>query len=736
MTHNKENLSVYEEMRQQANHLLDEGRIRETAALLTNLAVSLKTPYIQSMINKSMETYKYMMRFFLNGISDENREKVTSDIIESLRDAANYIVIESRVSNSPDLYSSTLRLNRLNDRKFTELIEEFKEIEDAYQLSLYSQSEGNYDEELNRRRDYALEDIFNRMLTSALRPEDIIEATKSVNEGGLPEVASKLIISGLTLSILQVYSYETLKALLDIYENNEENNPLATRALTGIVFGIYMHHDRVVKNEELLNRLRLWEDSVSTYVKLRETIRGIVGVRDTDRITNKMQEEVIPELMKLRPELLKRMREMNPESIQDAEFNPEWEEILSQSGLSKKMEELQEMQNDGADMMMVAFSSLKQFPFFNKAVNWFRSYESINSYFTLDGDLSQLLDLLTGIGNQICDSDKYSLALALRQMPEQQRNLVANNLNEQLDQLKEQLKDQEIRYSNPGFANELLKVLRDEYRFFRLFRNKSFLADPFSSPFDFRQLPVIGEMMADDDVLKLIGEFYFKRGYYKEALPVLEALAENEEATSGLWEKIGFARQSLGNFGAAREAYIRAELLKEPGPWLLKKLAIVNKRLGHFQDSAEYYARLLESEPENAGMLASYGHVLMELKQPDEALKVYYHANYLRPNDISILRAIAWAELLRKNFDKSIDIYNKILGQDPVDADYLNAGHAQAAAGNYAKAVDMYRKAASENDEEFRIAYMSDLSTLKDLGLSRPTALLLLDAVLLPSDDQ
>ena len=217
---------------------------------------------------------------------------------------------------------------------------------------------------------------------------------------------------------------------------------------------------------------------------------------------------------------------------------------------------------------------------------------------------------------------------------------------------------------------------------------------------------------------------------------MLEALAENEEATSGLWEKIGFARQSLGNFGAAREAYIRAELLKEPGPWLLKKLAIVNKRLGHFQDSAEYYARLLESEPENAGMLASYGHVLMELKQPDEALKVYYHANYLRPNDISILRAIAWAELLRKNFDKSIDIYNKILGQDPVDADYLNAGHAQAAAGNYAKAVDMYRKAASENDKEFRIAYMSDLSTLKDLGLSRPTALLLLDAVLLPSDNQ
>lgn len=80
--------------------------------------------------------------------------------------------------------------------------------------------------------------------------------------------------------------------------------------------------------------------------------------------------------MKLRPEILKKLREGGGEiDAAMLENNPEWEELLDRNGLTKKMQELSEMQSDGADLMMVTFSNLKQFPFFNKAVNWFLPFD-------------------------------------------------------------------------------------------------------------------------------------------------------------------------------------------------------------------------------------------------------------------------------------------------------------------------------------------------------------------------
>jgi len=45
------------------------------------------------------------------------------------------------------------------------------------------------------------------------------------------------------------------------------------------------------------------------------------------------------------------------------EENPEWQEILDKSGISDKLQELSELQLEGADVYMSTFSMLKNFPF-------------------------------------------------------------------------------------------------------------------------------------------------------------------------------------------------------------------------------------------------------------------------------------------------------------------------------------------------------------------------------------
>ena len=66
-------------------------------------------------------------------------------------------------------------------------------------------------------------------------------------------------------------------------------------------------------------------------------------------------------MMKLRPEIEKLGRKpLDPEAMEE---NPEWAELLDKSGISDKLKELQEIQEDGGDVMMVTFSKLKTFPF-------------------------------------------------------------------------------------------------------------------------------------------------------------------------------------------------------------------------------------------------------------------------------------------------------------------------------------------------------------------------------------
>ena len=43
--------------------------------------------------------------------------------------------------------------------------------------------------------------------------------------------------------------------------------------------------------------------------------------------------------------------------------------------------------------------------------------------------------------------------------------------------------------------------------------------------------------MADEEIIKLIGEFYFKRGYYEESLELFKAIENSSEEDYSYWEK-------------------------------------------------------------------------------------------------------------------------------------------------------------------------------------------------------
>jgi tetratricopeptide (TPR) repeat protein len=436
--------------------------------------------------------------------------------------------------------------------------------------------------------------------------------------------------------------------------------------------------------------------------------------------------------MKIRPEMLKKMGEMqsDPEAM-FSENNPEWEEMLDKSGLAKKMQELGEMSQDGGDLMMLTFSNLKQFPFFSKASNWFLPFTMHHTALSgLSEELHTIIERLDEMSGNVCHSDMYSLALAFNQMPKMQRDIISGQFSHQLEDMEEHAKDMQYKSSMPEFDKEVVKYVRDLYRFFKLFRNASEFYNPFKDPIDFISLPAIGNMMVEEEILRLFGEFYFKRGYYKEALPIFEKLAATVHDDYGIYEKIGFCNQQLKEYRRAMDAYIKAELLHTPSQWLLRKIAVVSKRLGDYYKASEYYAKALENEPENTSLILSAGHTELEQGNIPGALVHYYHANYLQPDDVKIIRALGWLELLNSNFDKSADFYAKLSDEIATASDHLNRGHALQLAGNIKEALAEYRKSASIDRDGFCMAYEADLTTLEPLGLNLRDAHILLDAVL------
>lgn len=653
--------------------------------------------------------YQFLLDFFRTGNSDPTREfqynKIQNRTLALIETARR----RERIENGTDLFSAKARFEKLQN---LELLPLLTKCETGMRLSAPGVLA-----DLNR--------LFYRLWTlDYLSKGECKKIDSMLKDETLPYPMRATLVDALIFSGLEYLDMENILWIVDICEATLSER-LAARATVGLLLILMRHKDALAGNFTLRHRLALWEENLITFTRLRSAVQALIRTRETDKISQKLNNDVIPEIMKMRPEIMKRMKEMNPEELQGAmmEENPEWEEMLGKSKLRDKLQELSEMQTEGADVMMVAFSNLKQFPFFNELPNWLLPFYDDNEEVVRtvgDGNDRSLLGILTD-NSMICDSDKYSLALSLRQVPEAQRNMLAGQLEAQMQQIREELKSRQLKSGTPEFDIEANNYVRGLYRLFRLFRKKEDLTDPFEKPFDFFTLPVIGGILSDDEILQLIGEFYFKRGYHEEAIPILERMLEKNPSDFQVIEKLGFSHQKSGRVEKALECYKKAELLGDESVWLIKKLALCNKMTGNFSKAADYYRRALEKQPDNLTLTLGLGSCLSALDNPKEALRHFYKADYLDKGRMDVMRAIAWNEMLAGNSGKSIEYHERVIAAEPTPTDFMNAAHARLLAGETEEAVKLYRRSLKEfgDDKRFLETFAEDIPTLERLGLTR-----------------
>lgn len=707
---------------------LNRSEISDAISIIRSYLSDHPDSSLSDTVGEIEQTYRFMIHYMLQGVEDPDRATIYSQLRERLYGIIRGIEYRANLDDNPELFFSTARNVNYSGKPLPFTIEEYRIARD------------NDDP----RRESLLRDIFDAVwVTPPGNSKDIellADIAKTADREGDFMLASQ-IVAALTMGALRFYDRDKLAALVEI--DDEASDRLGARTLAGIVMILDRHGKRLHDDARLRNRFDAWTDNLMNYRRLREIIMVIIRATGSLQQAQMVQQKMMPDIMKAGPDLINKLKNGDAQmNIEDLEANPEWEEIIEKSGLKERISELERMQNDGADLMLIGIGRMKQMPFFNKLSHWFLPFDASRSELAdLDNDRDRpVIDMMT-TADILCDSDKYSFCLMYPQIPESQRSQMSEALRMHGDQEAEEMKSKLLKSSSPVFDREAVSYIRSIYRFYNFFRLKKEFRSPFIFPFNFTELPFLGDLLREREIVEMIAEYYFRNRHYAEALALFRILAEQTNEGT-VYEKTGYCLLQLGRPSEALGMFERAELLNSDSRWLRRNIARAAEQTGDTARAIEYISKLLEGSPEDLALLDTYSNLLIRAGQYADALKTLFKIDYLDNGHKGTSRKIALARMMIGQFDKAeemleSEIATLILTDEKPDYDlYLLSGNVKMASGKTGEAVERYRKAVKTDGskvntrDSLRDRLISDWEEIPSDRLDICILPIILDAVL------
>lgn len=699
---------------------LDSRELKSAFDSLQSLIAGIRDYSFQDKLNELQETYKYMLRYRTEGVKDPMQEQIYRNLLASAYELADQVKHKGLAVESPLAYYSRRRTLQTQPA-----------VNYAQLHKLLTTPQGAVSREV--QYESALTLLFQKIWVSdPLTAEEVRTIKEILGDRTLSFTAGSQVISALMLGLQAAFDKEKLLLLLDAARLADEE--IRVRALIGILLTLYRYRKRTDLYPQIQDRLSVLAEEFPNFTGALRTITlRFILARETEKITRKLQDEIIPEMMKLSPKISRKinLKDLTPEQLGD-EMNPEWQEMLADSSLGKKMEEFSELQQEGADVMHSTFVHLKSFPFFREMSNWLLPFTTDHSMLgdriRQNSSEQQMLDSMT-IAAFMCNSDKYSLYFSMMQLPEEHRKMMMNQFDSQASELIQQSKEELI--SKRGKLEIITgQYIQDLYRFYKLYPGHLDFDDIFNYPLDFHHLPILEPYLSDQESQMVLAEYYLRKNYFAEALQIYEPLAKISTDNEILCQKIGYCKQMTGDLRGALEAYLRADLLNTTSKWVIRRIAGCYRQLKQPEEALKYYHRYEMLSPDNLSVQISIGHCHLELKNYTEALKYFFKVDYLDGKSQKAWRPIAWCSFLTGKYDQARNYYKKIVDNQPTMQDFLNAGHTEWALQQMKGALAFYRRAleAESGDfQKFQEQFNQDIPDLIVAGIEAAEVPLMLD---------
>ncbi len=684
------------------------GKLSNVFDMLEDVVIQCKNMDYRNRYEKHLETYKNILKYSFEFQADPEREKIYSSLNKSLLKLNDEIKEEIICNNNLLSYSSkkqeVLRTISLwGEKDGYQLIEEVFYGQNIAELLKDNESSSSKEVE------EAVERIFDILWLSDKYSDVQNKIVKEFFESDrFTWYHKSLLISSVFLSSLRFFDPQKIILLFTIYEKKEEQ--LWQRAFVAFFLSILIHGKRIEYYLEIYNRIKAYSSDGDFSKQIEQVIIQFLKSKETEKISKKIQEDILPHMMKIKTKLDEKLDLDNILSIEHFEDkNPEWKKVFEDTpDLYNKFEEFSMMQMEGSDVFLSAFAMLKRFPFFNKMSNWFVPFYHQNNVLN---DIIQIEDkdfdtskFIEGIERSsfLCNSDKYSFCLNIKYMPTLQKSMMLEMFNMELNAMNEVNEEDERLNSTIKSKKVFTQYFQDLYRFNKLHPLKTEFIDVFDVEIELDTNILLKHLTNRKAIIRNIAEYYFEKEYFESALQIFNSLAL-EENTQELFEKIGYSYQKLNNIEKAIEYYHKATLFDNEKVWLLKKLAFCNRKLKKFDEALKLYQRLERIKPDDFHVQANLGHTCMELEKFEEAQKYYFKIEYLAKDNFKVFRPIAWSSFVMGKFDTAKKYFTKVIQKDPTADDYLNLGHVEWCSGNTKGAIENYKiaKEKSKNNADW-----------------------------------
>jgi len=724
--------------------LVKEKKIKQSLDILSDMISGASSGYFRDEYENLVMTYRNMLAYTIEGINDPERRKVYLKLIQSILELSDRVRqdILSHYSgwNTYWIKQQTEKEQKLTGKTIAETVDDliFKSELDEW-LKLTNEINPDPESEFSKKHRQLIKNIFNHLWLT----DYYGEAEKSLiriilGSGKFRWYESSLFTTAITLSSFRTWQTEKLMHLIDIYESGQEQ--VMERALSGLILNLHYYNGRVLLYPEISTRITKMAKSGRFREHCRLIVLQTIRSRETEKLSKKLHEEILPQVARLRPRIEEKLDLDNIlPGEKNEEKNPDWSEMFSDSEeIFKTMEELTKLQMEGADVYMSAFANLKHFDFFKDFQNWFipfyPDHETVDEIFRdeiLGPGTNQLAEAMYKTPF-ICNSDKYSLILNLKYLPSSQKSMMLKVFRMELEGLQQMTDDESLTDPDKQFRTYVTQYLQDIYRFFKLSPYRKEFEDIFTGRLDIYNSEFFRLTCNAPEAEAGLADYFFSKDFYEDALSLYLRQAAIRPDDAQLSEKIAFCYQEISDYEEALRFYRRAELIDRKA-WTLKKIGLCLRRLGRTEEALEYYLQAGDMESGNMHTAIMTAHCYLDLKEYEQALKHYFRIEYNDPGNLKILRPIAYCYFALGKLDESSKYYERLSVGKLNPHDLINIGHLNLCKGNRKEAIDCYRMSITGGEitrERFVSIFSEDSNLLISLGVNPDDIPIILDHLL------
>ena len=659
-------------------HYLKQGRLKKALHEMLNLCTEHKLGQWSVQIENLLTHYDLLAKYYLDGVDDPEREKMLQKIQQEALLLGEELQEELLISEEVGFPYTQIRNARLH--------------RDVFSINILQ----DYHEGLCERTAYEqmLRRWFDLLMTTTTYSDSETELYRTILNGtefGNNEKC--LAVTAVSLNLWRKWDKKKCILLLESLHNEDE---AGMRALCGISLSLLLHPDKYTAEDLYIMLI----EHPTLHRRLEILIRLIIRTAGTKKLTEKLRTEVLPDLMKAG----QKMQDKLEETQKDDEQNPHWKDISYDSDIEAKIREFGELQMSGADVYFANFADLKRISFFQLPYAWFlpfdKHHSSISELFTPNG--KSVLDVFVDNGT-LCNSDKYSFCISIKQMPEEQRKLVNSQLGQEMEeQLTEGIQklSKEDRWMR--MANQ---YIQDLYRFFELYpafskANKN----PFGLALTWSKTPLFTKGIFSMSQQIALADRLFAEEHYQEALSIYQLwAAERNDAT--LYQRMGYATEkTTDNPSEAWELYQKADLLQPNDKWTLKRMANIAYVQGNYETALHLYEELSQLSPNDYRMAIKLCYCQEAMGQLETALQTAFKIHW--EHSAYNLATIAIGDLSYQtgNYEQARKYWEMSLTQPDLSTEKrLHIGAGLWAIGLRSQAYELLRTELNTHHDERRL---------------------------------